>query len=531
MIQWRLTTMNLHELLRRLQAHDSERAISQVMQISRNTIKDYREWAKAHDLLSGPLPDLPTLEALRAKTVAVQRPTRHPNVSSVEAYRAEIAELLKHGYQPRSIWSLLQERHPGFAGSEQAVWRLTKSIRGSQVPEVIVRIETTPGEVAQVDFGFVGSLVDPRTGQARKAWVFTIVLAYSRHMYAEFVFDQTVVTWLLCHQHAFEFFGGVPQRVVLDNLKAAIIQAYTRDHEVAVQQAYRECAEHYGFLIDPCLPRKPQHKGKVERGGVGYLQQSLLPLLPPNATLTEANRRLQQWLITTAGLRVHGTTREVPLTRFEHVERAALHSLPRAAYDPAVWKACTLYRDGHVTFEKAYYSAPHRLLGQRLWVRAGLQTIRLFTEQFELVATHPRATQPGQRFTQPDHLPADKAEALTLTRISCQAQADAIGPATGQVIAELLTARPVDRFRTAVRVLHLATDFTTTRLEKACQVGLAHGDTTYCTLKRILRDGLENAPALQASPAAPEDLVFARNADELARAILGSASMGGATWN
>ena len=113
----------------------------------------------------------------------------------------------------------------------------------------------------------------------RKAWIFVLVLAWSRHQYAEIVFDQKLPTWLLCHQHAFEFFGGVPHRIVLDNLKAAIIKAYTRDEEPTVQQAYRECAEHYGFLIDPCLPRKPQHKGKVERGGVGYLKTGLCPVV------------------------------------------------------------------------------------------------------------------------------------------------------------------------------------------------------------------------------------------------------------
>jgi transposase len=518
--------MNLHELLRRLRAHDSERAISRAMQMSRNTVKAYRQWAAAQGLLDGALPELAALEALRDQTFTLPRTTRPPNISSVEVYRAEIAELLQQGDQPRTIWRKLQERHPTFVGSEQAVWRMTCSIRRQQLPEVVLRLETAPGEVAQVDFGYVGELVEGDTGEIRKAWVFVMVLAYSRHMYAEFVFDQTMVTWLLCHQHAFEFFSGVPHRVILDNLKAAIIKAYTREQDAEVQQAYRECAEHYGFLIDPCLPRQPQHKGKVERGGVAYVQSSFMPLLPPHTPLPEANRRLQHWLVTTAGLRVHGTTREVPLTRFEQRERPALHPLPATAYEPAVWKACTLYRDGHVTFEKAYYSAPYRLIGQTLWVRAGLQEVRLLTDRFELVATHPRARQPGQRFTQPDHLPADKALALTLTRQTAQSQAEAIGPATGQVVAELLAARPVDRFRTVVRVLHLATTYTPARLEAACRLGLAHGDTSYCLLKRLLRDGLENAPTLQAAPRPAEALVFARRSDELAQAILG-----GAAWN
>jgi len=256
------------------------------------------------------------------------------------------------------------------------------------------------------------------------------------------------------------------------------------------------------------------------------LEQPFVPLLPEGTTLPEANRRLHDWLFHTAGLRVHGTTRETPLARFEQIERATLLPLPTTPYDPAVWKRCLLHRDGHVQFEKSYYSAPSRFVGQTLWLRAGLREIRLFSEQYELVATHPHATQPGQRFTQPDHFPPHLARALLLTHDNCQAQADAIGPSAGQVIAELLASRPVDRFRTAMRILGLTDDFTPARLEAACTLGLAHGDPSYRTLKRLLRDGLESLPLPAPAAPAAETLVFARSPEELAQAILG-----GAAWN
>lgn len=538
---WRLPTMDVQELLRRLRAGESRGAIVRALKMSPNTVKSYRQWATQQGLLEGPLPDLSTLESLRRQTDASQPTPRHPNVSSLEKYRAEIAELVNQNRKPRAIWSLLQSRHPGCAGSESAVRRLVNGLKAQALPEATVRIETEPGEVAQVDFGYVGELVDPQHTLARKAWVFVMTLAWSRHQYAEIVFDQTIATWLICHtcqmhpgagQHAFEYFGGVPQRVVLDNLKAAVIRAYTVDQDVQVQQSYRECAEHYGFLIDPCLPRKPQHKGKVERGGVGYLKQSFLPRLSEGLTLTEANRRLCDWLVTTAGLRIHGTTRVAPLARFEQTERAVLQPLPGAAFDPAIWKQCKLHRDCHVTFEQSYYSAPYRCVGQTLWLRAGLREVRLFSEKFELLATHPRAQQPGQRLTCLDHWPEPKARALSLTRQTCQAQAEAMGSATHQVVAELLASRPVDRFRTAMRVLGLADRHTPARLEAACTLGLAHGDTSFCTLKRILQDHLETLPPLVPSASTQtETLVFARTPEELARAILGGANMGGAVWN
>jgi hypothetical protein len=345
-------------------------------------------------------------------------------------------------------------------------------------------------------------------------------------MYAEFVFDQTIPTWLLCHQRAFEFFGGVPKRIVLDNLKAAIIRAYTQDHDAEVTRAYGECAEHYGFLIDPCLPEHPRHKGKVERGGVQYVQQNLVPMLEPNLSLSEANVQARQWVLAKAGLRIHGTTHQVPLTRFAQTEQHALWPLPRTAYDPAIWKHVKLHRDGHVVFEKAFYSAPCRFVGQTLWVRAGMREIRLFSSDFQLIATHRRATQPGERVTQLDHLPPDKVRGLTISRDLCRAEAQDIGPATAQVIEELLESRPVDKLRSALRVLKLADTYTPARLEAACARGWAFGDVSLVTLKRILAEGLDLLTLPLPVPPRNESLVFVRPPEELAQAV-----SGGAPWN
>jgi len=332
---------------------------------------------------------------------------------------------------------------------------------------------------------------------------------------------------LLCHRHAFEFFNAVPKRIVLDNLKAAVIQAYAVDRDVEVQRAYAECAQHYGFLIDPCLPAKPQHKGKVERGGVGYIQQSFVPLLLPNTPLPEANRQLRQWLLTIAGEREHGTTHEPPLRRFLQVEQAVLQPLPATPYEPALWKQTKLHRDGHVVFEKAFYSAPSRLLGQQLWLRAGLREIRLFSEAFELVATHARATQPGQRSTHPDHLPSEKLRGLNVSRAECQAQAATMGPSTAQLVGELLASRPVDKLRTALRILRLAETYSPARLEAACTRALAFDEHSLVALKHILAEQLDqlSLPNLN-RPADAGSFAFARPAHELAEAL-----GGGASWN
>src|SRR2546427_7049357 len=181
-------------------------------------------------------------------------------------------ELRRQGVECRAILSRLREES-GFKGSYMAVYRFVRSLE-PDTPEAFVRVETAPGEEAQVDFGYAGLMFDPRDRQLRRAWAFVMTLSFSRHQYVEFVFNQEIGTWLRCHRNAFEWFNGVPRRIVIDNLKAAIVRAVLYDP--VVQRAYRECAEHYGFLISPCRPRTPEHKGKVEQGGVHYVARNFL---------------------------------------------------------------------------------------------------------------------------------------------------------------------------------------------------------------------------------------------------------------
>ncbi len=166
----------------------------------------------------------------------------------------------------------------------------------------------------------------------------------------------------------------------------------------------------YGFLISPCRPRTPRHKGKVEKGGIHYVKRNFLGGREPT-TLTQANRDVRRWTLTVAGERVHGTTKERPLERFE-LERGALRPLPDTSYDMAVWKEVKLHRDCHLVFDQAYYSAPFRLVGQKLWVRGGSREVQIFTQDYQLVATHPRAQRPGRRQTHTDHLPPHKVPGL-----------------------------------------------------------------------------------------------------------------------
>jgi hypothetical protein len=204
------------------------------------------------------------------------------------------------------------------------------------------------------------------------------------------------------------------------------------------------------------------------------------------------------------------------LERFEQVERAHLRPLPAAPYDLAIWKSVKLHRDGYVVFDSAFYSAPCRLLGQTLRVRGGSQHVRLYTSDYTLVATHPRAQRPGERLTHPDHLPPAKAPGVLWTRATCRALAAEVGPATTELVNTLLDDPVVDRHGRAVRILRLRSQVGEQQLEAACARLLAFGDLRYATLKRVLDQGLEtDAPALVPIPTPTPARTFARSAAEL----------------
>jgi transposase len=461
--------MEIREILRQIRAGESDHAIRRNLGVHRATVKKYREWAAQ--------------QARLAATMPVPPPPKP--VSSVEPYRAQVERLRGEGVRISAIYARLQEQ--GYAGMYAAVQRFVHRLEPGPV-NVTVRVERSPGEEAQVDFGYAGYMLD-EVGQRRKAWTFVMTLAWSRHQYVEFVFNQRVDTWLDLHRHAFEFFGGVPKKIVPDNLKAAIVRASWDGTDPQVQWAYRECAEHYGFLLAPCRPRTPQHKGKVERG-VDYVKQNFLAgrgELP----LTQANRAVRAWCLTTAGQRTHGTTKQQPLVCFEQTEHAALQPLPDQPYEVATWKRVKLHRDCYVVFENAYYSAPFRYVGQTVLVRGSSRTVKILTTDYELIATHTRAQQPGERVTLLDHLPPYKVEGLLWNAETAQERAAEVGPATQQTVEYLLADRVVDPLPKVRRLLALAQPYGADRLEAACARALAHDDPAYLTVKRILTEGLD----------------------------------------
>jgi transposase len=490
----RIEMYHYRQALARMRQGDSNRDIAHSRVMGRKKLREVRELAEARGWLSPdvPLPD----DAVLAECFGA-RPTLPAScVSSAEPWRDEIAQWHAAGIKGTRIHQVLIDRY-GYTGSLSAVYRLLGRLDAGQLPDVPLRLEFKPAEAAQVDFGAGPEITDVATGEVFKTWFFVMTLCWSRHQYVELVRDQTVTPWLACHRRAFEWFGGVVGRVIIDNPKCAITRACL--HEPDVQRAYAECAEGYGFRIDPCPPRDPAKKGIVE-SGVKYVKSSFLPLREFRS-LIDANIQARAWMLGEAGNRVHGTTREAPLKRFTSVEKALLAPLPDVPPELAVWAKVKVHRDAHVQFDAAYYSVPFKLAGQPLWLKATATTVWLYREH-ELVATHVRQTRPGVRSTVDDHLPPEALAWKLHDTQWCLKEAERIGPACAALVRALFGDRVLVKLRAVQGLLRLAKPHGAARLEAACRRANDFGTPTYRAVKTILDRGLD----LQAAEAAFDSL-------------------------
>lgn len=481
------TVFDIKELVRQLKMGHKERAIGRQMGFHRRTIRKYRELAESRGWLEeGAI--LPNPEVISKAIQEVHADSTPHEISGVEPHKEVVEKLLQHASMSVAVvYQRLVD--VGYSGSYSSVRRFVAKLRGPNIPEGFCRIEVAPGTEAQVDFGFLGMLFDPIRQVHRSGWVFVMALSHSRHMFVQIVFDQSSWTWLQLHQEAFEFFGGIPGKIVLDNLKAAIVKASV--HDPLVQRSYRDLAAHCGFVVDPNRPYTPRHKGKVERS-VGYIKQNFMPGRAFR-DINDANEQLQCWNQKIAGCRVHGTTGWRPLEQFEAVEQSALRPLPSTRLEPSIWKEAKLQSDCYLYVEKSFYSAPFRLIEQHLTIQISTCSVRIFHD-LNLVATHERAQVPKSRIFNPDHFPPHKIALLRATPQWCFKKAEEVGPATLEWMQRYLSDPIMEKVRSGFTALGFAEKFTPERMEVACRRALDFDEVGFSSLKRILERGLDKEP-------------------------------------
>ena len=439
---------------------------------------------------SAGLPDMPA-------PVALPAPSGAGRASDCLPWRSVIEAKLQLGLSAQRIHQDLVAEH-GFTGSYYSVRRFVHSLDATQdLP--FRRLECGPGEEAQIDFGTGAPLVAD-DGKRRRTHVFRIVLSHSRKAYSEAVCRQTTDDFLRCLENAFWHFGGVPQRLVLDNLRAAVQKADWFDPDL--NPKVRSFAAHYGTVFLPTRPYTPRHKGKVERG-IDYVQENALKgrTFP---SLQEQNRFLLDWERTVADTRVHGTTRRQVGAHFAEVERAALQALPAERFADFHEARRVVHRDGHVEVERAYYSVPPEYLGRRVWARWDGRLVRIFNERLEQIALHVKH-EPGRFSTQSSHIVGPKISGVERGAAWLLGQVRHLGPCSLRWAEAMLQARGVEGMRVLQGLLNLAHRHPGDAIERACDVARSYGAFRLRTIRALLE---RQAPRQESLPFLEEHTII-----------------------
>ena len=375
---------------------------------------------------------------------------RRPQVpGKLEPYRDYLVQRLKEYPELTGAKLLYELRRMGYSGGYSILKDHLRGIR-TKSPRAFLRIETLPGEFAQVDWANVGGMV---IGNAkRKVSCFVMVLSYSRRMYIEFTLSQCLEDFLAAHINAFRFFGGgVPKKINYDNLKTVVLARVGQD--IRFNPRFMDFAGAYLFEPIPCGVRQAHEKGKVENG-IKYVRSAFLagrPLL----SLSELNAEARRWLDEECNARIHGTTRERPIDRFE-IERPLLGPLPAVAYDCSIIRSVPATRQSLVHFETNRYSVPFRYSGRTLTLKATGQTLMVYDGP-NLVATHARCYEKYRVIEDPAHyagLLAQRKKAAQSKRIESFL---ALGPECeaylkGLVAAELHLPSHLEKLNELVRL-------------------------------------------------------------------------------
>ena len=397
-------------------------------------------------------------------------------------------ELKRPGVTLQLLWGEHRAAHPDGYGYSRFC-ELYRAWEGRLSPTM--RQTHVAGERMFVDYaGTTMDVIDAATGEVLRAQLFVAVLGASNYTYAEATWTQGLADWIGSHVRTFAFIGGVTAQTVSDNLKSGITKACF--YEPAVNRTYAEMAAHYDTAIVPARPYKPRDKAKVEVAVLVATRWIIAKLRKRTFfSLAELNAAIA---IEVAALNAR-VTRHLGASRkalFEELERSALKPLPAEPYTYAQWKECKLGLDYHVEVEKHYYSVPHQLLREKMWVRVTARTVEVF-HRGKRVAAHVRSSSNRKHTTVREHMPSSHRRYADWTPEHLRRRAGEIGPNTSALVAIILRERshPEQGFRASIGIIGLAKAHGRDRLEAACGRALTIGARSYTSVNSILKNNLD----------------------------------------
>jgi transposase len=482
----------IRELLRLALSNEriSARTIGRSLRVSHPTVKKYiqaineagLDWEKIQAMDDGELKTV--LKGAAGRRIDIDRPL--PEFEYIHQ------ELKKPGVTMYLLWQeYKQGNSKGYEYSQfrKYYYEYVKKI------DVTLRQRHRFGESMFVDYaGQTVPIYDRTTGAVSQAQIFVAVLGGSNYTYVEATADQSLASWTGSHARSFEYFGGVPERVVPDNLKSGVNKACR--YEPDINPTYREMGAYYQTVIMPARVRHPQDKAKVE-SGVLVVERWILAALRNRkffslGELNEAIRELLVILNQRKFKKIDGSRESV----FLAYEKQALKALPQHPWEYAQWKKATVNIDYHIELEKYYYSVPYVLVHQVVHARFTSKIVEIFHDN-KRVASHIR--NPRERYsTIHEHMPKEHQEFLGVTPSKLIEQAKGIGVKTGELIERILHERkyPPQGYRSCLGIIRLAKNYPSTRLESACKRALSIGGHSYTSVANILKSGLDQQPVI-----------------------------------
>ncbi|MBM4448887.1 MAG: IS21 family transposase [Chloroflexi bacterium] len=452
----------------------SHRRIQRETGIDRKTVARYdpRRQPKSAKVSTGP-----SANAARAST---------GSQSVCEPYRDIIEASVAKGLTAQRIWQDLKEDHY-FTHEYASVKRFIRTVKRRR-PEVAAVMEHPPGEEAQVDF-FQGPVtLDSESGRWRRPWVFRMVLSCCGHSYEEPMWRQDKVSFIRAHENAFLDFCGVPRTVRLDNLKAGVARACLYDPDIS--ELYAAFARHWGFVPLPARPHHPQEQGVVERSG-SYLKSNALKGRKFD-NLEELDAFLKRWNRTVARVRIHGRTRKQVYTHFLEVEKPALKCPPAERFSLFEVGTRTVHPDGYVEVDRAYYSAPDRLLGEQVKVHWDDRLVRIYHDG-QCIGVYTKA--PAGTFrTLDEHRPAHKPARQKAYQENLLTKAEHIGERALNWARAAIEERDVRAYRLLQGMISLTRKHPKERVDWACGIALERRLFRHKPLRRLVEQAAAQAP-------------------------------------
>ncbi len=392
--------------------------------------------------------------------------------SQIECWRAE-------GLSVKRIHQDLRAEH-GFRASYGSVLRYVQKLEEAS-PERFERMECEPGQEAQVDYGTM-HLLELESGRLGKVHLFRITLSHSRKSYSEAVFYQTTESFIRSIENGFRHFGGVPQRLCLDNLKAAVSKADW--YEPELNPKMRSFAKHYDIAVMPTRPYTPQHKGKIE-SGIKYLKDNALKG-KRFQSLSQLNAYLRHWEADIADCRIHGTTKQQVKAHFLAAEKEHLASLPSSLFPCFEEGERIVHRDSYIEVQRAYYELPQQYIGRRVWARWDGRMVRIYDQKMQSIGTYARL-EPGQfsRILGPEGVRGSVAASTIYFRN----QVARFGEQAAIWADAIIANDPTMAIRRLQGFLSLSKRYGKEQLNRACEKSILNGQYQL----RDLRNYLQNA--------------------------------------